>query len=246
MVSRYLIINADDFGISEKTNIGIIEARQKGVVTSASLMVHRPAAEAAAQYACRDQQLSVGLHADMGDWVYEGEHWLRSSGTLDICNPNAVDRELRHQLQRFRDLLGRDPTHLDSHQHIHKEENILPVFSKLADELAIPLRSYSPKVQYCGAFFGADEEMKPRFEIVGSANFIRLLDHLPTGVTELGTHPGLDIELASDYCGARLAEVRTLCDPAIRQAIADRRIVLTSFATLGPHSATALPANTSK
>jgi len=49
--NKYLIVNADDFGQSTGINRGIIEAHERGVVTSASLMVRWPAAIDAAQYA---------------------------------------------------------------------------------------------------------------------------------------------------------------------------------------------------
>ena len=42
--SRILIVNADDFGLSAGVNCGIAEAHDEGIVTSASLMVHMPAA----------------------------------------------------------------------------------------------------------------------------------------------------------------------------------------------------------
>jgi chitin disaccharide deacetylase len=67
---RYLIVNADDFGLSEGVNRGIIEAAEKGIVTSASLMVRQPAAAAAAAYARKLDRISVGLHLDLGEWVY--------------------------------------------------------------------------------------------------------------------------------------------------------------------------------
>ena len=38
-LSRYLIVNADDFGQSVQVNQGIIHAHEHGIVTSASLMV---------------------------------------------------------------------------------------------------------------------------------------------------------------------------------------------------------------
>ena len=49
-----LIVNADDFGLSEGVNRGIIEAHERGIVTSASLMVLRPAAASAADYSRED------------------------------------------------------------------------------------------------------------------------------------------------------------------------------------------------
>ena len=48
LAERRLIMNADDFGISPGVNAGIIEAHERGIVTSASLMVRWPDAVAAA------------------------------------------------------------------------------------------------------------------------------------------------------------------------------------------------------
>src|SRR5436190_23980393 len=64
---RAVIVNADDFGQSAGINRGIIEAHERGIVTSASLMVRWPAAPAAAAYACAHRGLSVGLHVDLGE-----------------------------------------------------------------------------------------------------------------------------------------------------------------------------------
>ena len=48
---RLLIVNADDFGLSPGVNAGVIEAHERGIVTSASLMVRWPRREQAAAYA---------------------------------------------------------------------------------------------------------------------------------------------------------------------------------------------------
>ena len=51
MAARRLFINADDLGYTEATTSGILHAREHGIVTSASLMVRRPAAGDAARRA---------------------------------------------------------------------------------------------------------------------------------------------------------------------------------------------------
>ncbi len=62
----------------------------------------------------------------------------------------------------------------------------------------------------------------------------RLLDaELGPGVTELTCHAGyVDEGLASSYTVEREAELRTLCDPRVRPALAERRIRLAGFRDL--------------
>lgn len=74
--TRHLIVNADDFGQSLGVNRGIIEAHERGIVTSASLMVRSPAAADAAAYSARRPKLSLGLHLDLGEWSYRGNRWV--------------------------------------------------------------------------------------------------------------------------------------------------------------------------
>jgi hypothetical protein len=74
---RHLIVNADDFGQSVGVNRGIIEAHERGIVTSASLMVRWPSAQEAAAYARSHTSLSLGLHFDFGEWRYRDGNWWK-------------------------------------------------------------------------------------------------------------------------------------------------------------------------
>jgi predicted glycoside hydrolase/deacetylase ChbG (UPF0249 family) len=69
----HLIANADDFGQSQSINLSVIERRDRGIVTSCSLMVRWPAAAAAANYSRKHPNLSAGVHVDIGEWTYRGE-----------------------------------------------------------------------------------------------------------------------------------------------------------------------------
>ena len=62
---KQLIVNADDLGHSTGINAGIFEAHERGLVTSATLMVGFPAAEAAARELARHPNLGVGLHTTL-------------------------------------------------------------------------------------------------------------------------------------------------------------------------------------
>src|SRR5919198_5540733 len=151
---RYLIVNADDFGQSHSVNWGIIEAHERGIVTSASLMVRWPAAASAAAYSRQHPKLSLGLHVDLGEWAYRGEHWVALYQVVPIHDTVAVAAEVSRQLATFRRLVGKDPTHIDSHQHVHLREPMRTVFTAVAHKLTVPLRHCSADICYRGDFYG--------------------------------------------------------------------------------------------
>src|SRR5262245_41603867 len=140
MHSRRVIVNADDFGLSDGVNRGIIRAHEAGILTSASLMVRWPAARAAADYARTHFRLSVGLHVDLAEWICRNGEWKPKYQVVPPDDAEAVDVEVRRQLESFRHLLGKHPTHIDSHQHVHRNEPIRSILTETARELGVPLR----------------------------------------------------------------------------------------------------------
>src|SRR5688572_7659443 len=96
--TKHLIVNADDFGQS----IGNIAGFERGIVTSASLMVRSPAAAQAAQYARAHPDLSVGLHLDLGEWIYRGDEWAPIYEVVQRNDRAAVANEIVTQLTTFR------------------------------------------------------------------------------------------------------------------------------------------------
>jgi chitin disaccharide deacetylase len=225
--ARHLIVNADDFGYSRGVNRGIIEAHERGIVTSASLMVKQRAAEEAAVYARRRSELSLGLHVELRRWRLRRLPW-RPSPRAKSRLRDAVATDVREQLDRFRRLLGEDPTHLDSHQHRHRLEPTRSILLELADELHVPLREFNANVHFCGDFYGQIDG-RPWPQGIQSEALIHLLERLPTGVTELCSHPGYGEDLGGWYKAERAQEVRTLCDPAVRAAIDRLGIRLATF-----------------
>lgn len=228
---RFLIVNADDFGLSAGTNAGIIAAHERGIVTSASLMVRQPAARAAAEYARPNAALSVGLHLDLGEWTLRAGEWVQAYAVVPHDDPAAVAREVARQLGEFRRLMQREPTHLDSHQHIHRHEPALAIVTALGAELGLPVRGCSPSVTYCGDFYGQDQKCVPFPEGISVANLLAIFHQLPPGLTELACHPGADAALDSAYRAERLAEAATLCDPRVRAGLELGGIELVSFAS---------------
>src|SRR5205085_7992074 len=103
-VSRFLVVNADDLGYAPGVNRGIFEAHERGIVTSTSLMVRRPAAEAAAAALHARLRLGVGLHVDLGEWLFEDGDWRARDVRVDDADREAVAGEVAAQLARFREL----------------------------------------------------------------------------------------------------------------------------------------------
>src|SRR5205814_6149822 len=123
------------------------------------------------------------------------------------------------QLADFQRLLGRPPTHLDSHQHVHRDEPVRSVLLQIARQYAIPLRLFSPEVRYRGDFYGQNADGSPYPEGTSVEGLIAFLRALPEGLTELGCHPGDAEGLNTMYRAERAREVQPLCDPTVQETI---------------------------
>jgi len=208
---RHLIVNADDLGLSPAVNEGIFAAHRDGIVTSASLMVLRDAAPAAVEALARHPNLAVGLHLDRRS-SFPG-HMPGKGRTPEV--------ECRKQLECFRALLGREPTHLDSHKHVHETDPAFGAAAEaLAAELGVPLRNRG--IRYERRFYGRDG--------ISPTHLIALIEALPPGWTEIGCHPAVGPVPISSYDVERQIELATLRDPSVKILLNVSDVRLCSFA----------------
>jgi len=226
---RQLIVNADDFGQSEGINLGVIRAFEQGILTSASLMVRWTTACEAAQYALHNSKLSVGLHVDLGEWFMKDGNWFSRYEVVDVSDYSAVADEIQSQLDKFQRLVRRPPTHMDSHQHVHRSEPVRSVLIEAADKLGIPLRSLSDRIKYVGSFYGQTEAGLSVPERIGPKALRKIIQDLPAELCELACHPAAKIDFNSMYSQERLVELKTLCDSSIKSLIGSLPIQLISF-----------------
>jgi predicted glycoside hydrolase/deacetylase ChbG (UPF0249 family) len=227
--SRILIVNADDFGRSHGINRGVFAAHTNGIVTSASLMVRWPAARDAVAYAHAAPQLALGLHLDLAEWWYDEGSWQPVYEVVDHCDADAVRAEVWRQIERFDALYGAYPTHIDSHQHVHRTEPVRAIVRDIAAELDVVLRDEDPRVAYCGDFHGQSGRSEKLGDAITTEALLGILAALGPGPTELACHPGDHDESGSVYSEERDLEVAVLCDPAVRAAIDAGHILLRSF-----------------
>jgi chitin disaccharide deacetylase len=212
---KYVIFNADDFGASPGVNRGIVESHAFGVVTSASLMVTAPAAREAVTLAAEHPELSLGLH-----WVGDAEQQAR-----------AIRAELERQLDTFHELVGRPPTHFDSHHHLHRREDLASLFEELVRPLGVPLRG-DGSVTSIGGFYAQWELGVTQPEYVSVDFLTKLLrEEVGDGWTEISCHPGYaDPDFTSGYAHERELEVATLTDPRVARAVDELGLELRSYA----------------
>ena len=229
---KYLIVNADDFGASAGINRGILEAHVRGVLTSTSLMVNMPAVAAAVRSSRDYPGLSIGLHVN---FTNESE-----GPVVDLDDDEACRAELARQFEMFGDVMGCLPSHIDSHHHVHRRRNLLPLFQDLAARHRLPLREHSP-VRFFKRFY-AQWDDDTHLDWIGTENLIRLLEAaLCDGVTELGCHPGyVDPLFATLYNTEREVELQTLCDPKLRAWLTDAGVALVNYHAVSSLAADAM------
>jgi predicted glycoside hydrolase/deacetylase ChbG (UPF0249 family) len=130
-----VVFHADDFGLTAGVNAGIVEAHERGVLGSTSLMMTAPAWEDAVAHAKVTPGLDVGVHLTLVEerpvlppecipsLLHNGWFWP-SHGTVGVrwlqgrWRPDEAQAELAAQLERF-EATGLVASHLDGHQHLH-------------------------------------------------------------------------------------------------------------------------------
>ena len=173
-ISKYLIVNADDLGLSPGVNRGILETAQRGVVSSTTAMVNMPDAEAGIDLIqTQAPHIGLGLHLNLthGRPVLEAAEvpsLVRSKGQFVGVSrglasqrrwrPEEVRAELSAQLERFVTLAGTLPDHLDSHQMIGSLSAVCrAVMLDLAETYDLPVRRGGRS-----AFRGLEQEVARR------------------------------------------------------------------------------------
>jgi len=151
---KYLIVNGDDFGSSEEVNEAVIQAHQRGILTSCSLMAGGAAFEGAVRLARENPNLAVGIHVTCvnGKSVLphpEIPHLVDWDGNFPsdpacaglkyfFCKraKKELFRELGAQFQKFRET-GLNFSHIDSHCHMHVNPSVFRAVMEIGEKFGI-------------------------------------------------------------------------------------------------------------
>jgi len=252
-VARRLIVNADDFGRAEGIDRGILRAHRDGIVTSTTLMTNAPATVHAAHLARETPTLDVGVHlvltyarpltdpVRLRSIVRDDGSFLRPSELLErpIEREEAL-LEYRAQFARARELIGRDPSHVDSHHWVHDHPALSWALCELARETGAAARAHDAKQrdEYRAKGVRTPDWFVRAFQHeghVGVDSLLGILTGLAEGTSELMCHPGEPdpaLSTTSAYAKLRPEELATLTDAHVRTLIGREAITLTTFAAL--------------
>ncbi len=225
---KLLVVNADDFGFTHDVNAGIIEAHERGILTSTTLMAFGPAFEDAVALARRNPALDVGCHLTLvqGPGLPDTVGQLVRALAARRIRPYELCRE---QVVRILDA-GIQPSHLDTHKHTHLLPPVLAAVARLSQEFRIPwirrpfdlplagasvplsVRASSRALGFLRRRFQAflasrgcrSTDHFAGFQLTGryrTAQLAALIHALPDGITEFMCHPG--------RCGDELRKART-------------------------------------
>ncbi|MCR5040496.1 MAG: polysaccharide deacetylase family protein [Clostridia bacterium] len=162
MSDKYLIINADDFGMCHSQNVAIMDLLQSGAITSSTIMAPCAWAPEAIAFAKAHPELAIGLHltttCEWGRYRWEpvnkehystlideeGFMWHESDQFEKNASEEDADAEIRAQLAKVR-RLGFEPSHLDNHMgSLYGIETgrfeLLGLVFRLAGENGLPFR----------------------------------------------------------------------------------------------------------
>ncbi|WP_073153978.1 chitin disaccharide deacetylase [Seinonella peptonophila] len=219
-----LIVNADDFGLSRGVNHGIVDAHKYGIVTSTTMLVNMPGASHAVELAKATPSLGVGIHLTLtcGRPILHVPSLMNEDGFFRLSSRDQddkqidldeVEREWVAQIEKFASF-GLEPTHMDSHHHVHGWEILQPIVARVSQKYQLPVRNLFehsiagmiPLTDWITCDFYGDH--------IDHQFFDRLIDHVENDSSvEVMTHPAyMDayLQANSSYCEPRVKELEIL------------------------------------
>lgn len=236
-----IIFNADDYGLCQAVNQGIIASHLNGVVTSTTMMVGMPGEKDALERLLIAPNLNVGVHLRLtaGKPLSSNFPLTTKEGNfpkydvlmaqLEPKHETAIYEEFQAQIERFLSY-GIPLSHLDSHHHVHLHPIITKVVTRLGQELSVPYRGTETLAgyQFSDGFY--DHNVSLDWLKLQVTAWSKHHD-----VVEVMCHPSfLDEELVSmsSYLDKRELELEVLSSQELKQYLRDHKVELSDYSAV--------------
>ncbi|MEZ8880319.1 carbohydrate deacetylase [Vibrio lentus] len=248
-----LILNADDFGLTESVNHGIVDCLQAGMVKSTTIMMNQPGTQHAVELYHQGKVPEVGLHftvtagkpltpPELVPSLVDAQGNFLDNVTLfdkaDVVE-EQVTLELNAQYQAAINA-GLTINHIDSHHFGGVFKPLKAAFTRTVNQIGLPVRRID------NILSGQDSLRVPtpdafdmRFFDEGvSLNGLQdlLLSYqamMPNGVLELMCHPSSvaseQLKSLSSYSDKRVEEHQLLTSPELKQWLAEHQVECIGF-----------------
>jgi len=235
----YIIVNADDFGISDGVCRSILELLEAGAITGTSLMCAAlGATERLNRWGASHLSGFAGVHLhltggrplspanEVPTLLDHKSGNFRDPRVGELPNLREVELEWRRQIEVAYTALGGSPTHLDSHHGVHRIPELFEIYVGLASELGIPVRGAGGEIgrrmrregilgtvalvrDWSGKSLGADALRRMVNAVIS--------EYPEEKVVEVVTHPGYNddyLSAISSLSAAREDEHKSLLELA--------------------------------
>ena len=241
-----LIVNADDFGLSEAVNYGIISAYKNGIVTSTTIMAGMPFFDHAVELLNENRGLGCGVHMtlSLNKPVFNyhktivdenGNFYKRITNELveEKFDLDEVYEEFCAQINKVINS-GVKVDHLDSHHHVHTLSSLKPVIEKIVKKYNLPIRGgFESKIDY--------DNIIPMTESFYNENVTD--DYFEKFINELKNHDVIDVMChpafideqlvnSTSYAMQRMKEYSILTSKKVKEFLRENNIGLTNYSKL--------------
>jgi len=265
---KEIILTADDFGWAKKINEGIILAYEHGPITEISMSVNAPQVEHAINSI--KSKNDIGLHLNLTKFKPISNHAdslidkktkefkkIKNSEELykflTKAKKSDIDEEIYAQFDYFKELTGKNPSHITSHHGVHGDPKVLDTVIDIAEKYKIPLRLPVWMSMTNGFVSNYAAEALIRRNDIKTTNkifinifnddlretplpliddFLNVIEKMPNGLIEVGCHIGFmdkEVLFSSSLNWQRVKDLIAIIDPSFVKILKMNKLKLVNW-----------------
>lgn len=268
-MTKEIILTAEDFGWAKKINDGIILAYDHGPITEISMAVNAPQATHALDSI--KSRNDIGIHINLTKFKPVSKHNINSLidkktrnfksiknsddlyRFLTSAKTSEINEEIWAQFDLFKELVGKNPSHITSHHVIHGDPKVLNIVIEIAKRYKIPVRLPIWASTTNGFISNYAAETMIRRNGIKTTNkvfinifnddlresptplmdeFVKTIEKMPEGLVEVACHIGFmdkEVLLSSSLNWQRVKDLIALIDPSFMMLLKKNKLKVVNW-----------------